>query len=276
MAAAQAQTKADHDALIEASRAQLEADLDAACDRYQNDYIQPKEDAFNAYVAAQTAAWNNTVADKTAIVMGAINDAEDFIANASAQKRADLAKRAKEIKWAISSIFEYRWKEKLSDKLDAAVAAMNAICDAREAMFAERVQDARDAWNASVDAETDALNDATAAKDQACDDAQAAQTAAFDQYKVDAWTRFKAWAAAAAEDMDNHIADCEEAWTWILHSYCLIDVDDHQDDFDADDDGDHDYFDHYGQGCGHGHYYGITAKDKNVDIASHDAVLAYG
>lgn len=100
MADAQAQTKADHDAIIEASRAQLQADLDAATAKYQNDYIDVKEANFNAFVAAQNATWAQIVADRTATVTAAIDAAEDFIADASAQKRADLAERAKELSWA--------------------------------------------------------------------------------------------------------------------------------------------------------------------------------
>lgn len=80
-----------------------------------------------------------------------------------------MAYRAKEIKWHISSIFEYNWKLEITALLEAAVEAMNATCDAREAMFAERVQAARNAWNASVASETEALNAHTAVKDAECD-----------------------------------------------------------------------------------------------------------
>jgi hypothetical protein len=80
-----------------------------------------------------------------------------------------MAERAKEIKWHISSIFEYNWKNELTDLLEAAVAAMSATCDAREAMFAERIQAARDAWDASVASETAALEAHTAVKDAECD-----------------------------------------------------------------------------------------------------------
>ena len=129
--------------------------------------------------------------------MGAINDAEAFIAEQSAAKRAALAARAKEIKWAISSVYEALWKKKLEGLLEEAVAAMNETCDQREAMFAERIQAARDAWNASVEAESASLAAHTAVKDAECDEAQAEQTAIFAQYVEDALARFDAWAEAA-------------------------------------------------------------------------------
>jgi hypothetical protein len=203
--------------------------------------------------------------------MGAINDAEAFIAAASAQKREDLAKRAKEIRWHITSLFEYRWKHKLGARLDIAVNEMNDICDQREAMFAARVQAARDAWTSCVAAETDALDAHTAQKDQDCDDAQAEQTGIFNQYVADALARFDAWAAAVAEDMDNHIADCEDAWQWILKSYCLVkNPYSHKDER-------HYLDEHFGHGCGHGYgYHNIHRKDKSVPIEEHGDILSYG
>lgn len=212
MAEAQTQTKAEHDALIAESLAVLQQSLADATVKYDTDYIQVKEANFNAFVAAQNETWAQIVADRTATVMGAINDAEAFIAEQSAAKREALAARAKEIKWAISSVYEALWKKKLEALLEEAVAAMNATCDQREAMFAERIQAARDAWNASVETESASLAAHTAVKDAECDDAQAEQTAIFAQYVVDALARFDAWAEAAAADMDAHIADCEEAW----------------------------------------------------------------
>jgi len=61
--------------------------------------------------------------------------------------------------------------------------------------------------------------------------------------------------------MDAHIAHCEEAWQWILKSYCLAEEHDSKDDDEE----------HYGHGCGYG--YGF---DKSVPIEEHDDVLKYG
>lgn len=66
--------------------------------------------------------------------------------------------------------------------------------------------------------------------------------------------------------MDAFIAECEEAWQWILKSYCLQGA--------GHKDGD---ANHYGHGCGYGHGYGHHGHhDKSVPIEEHDDVLAYG
>jgi hypothetical protein len=157
----------------------LDADLAAATLKYQTDYIEVKEANFNAFVAAQNAAWAQTVTDRTATVTSAIDAAEAAIAEASAAKREAIAHRNKEIRWAITAVYEYHLQHKLTEALDAAVAAMNATCDSREAGFAARIAAARAAWAETVTDETQSLADFTAARDEDCDEAQSEQTALF-------------------------------------------------------------------------------------------------
>ena len=96
-----------------------------------------------AFVANQNAEWHAFVANSTAAVAAAIDDAEATISQAAADKREAIAARDKEIRWAITSVYEYDWQHKLTKALDEARAEADAACDEREASLAERIAAAR-------------------------------------------------------------------------------------------------------------------------------------
>jgi hypothetical protein len=258
MATAVDAAKAEHDALLEASYTELKNDLEAATAKYASDYIAEKEANFNAYVESKRELVIQLVADRTATVNAAIDAAEATIAELSAAKRDAMAARDKEIRWAITAVYEYHWQHKLIEALDAAVASMNATCDERELGFAASIAAARAAWSTTVETERASLDDFRIARDAECDAAQIDQTALFAAYVEGAKVRHAAWAAAESAALDAFIAECDEAWQWILKSYCLHDA------------GHHDTSDyaHYGHGCSHGQVY-----DKTVPIEEHDDVL---
>jgi hypothetical protein len=261
MATAVENTKAEHDALLEASYTELNASLDAATAKYQSDYIAEKEANFNAYVADMNARGNEIVATRTATVNAAIDAAEATIAELSQAKRDAMAARDKEIRWAVTAVYEYHWQHKLIEALDAAVASMSATCDERELGFAASIAAARSAWSTTVDTERASLVEFTAARDGECDAAQVEQTALFADYVEGAKARHAAWAEAESAAIDAFIAECDEAWQWILKSYCLHDAGHH----DSSD------YAHFGHGCGTA--YGHKHHDKSVPIEEHDAVL---
>ena len=202
---------------------------------------------------------NEIIAARTATVNAAIDSAEATIAELSQAKRDAMAARDKEIRWAITAVYEYHWQHKLIEALDAAVASMDATCDERELGFAARVAAARSAWSTTVDTERADLVQFTAARDAECDAAQVEQTALFADYVESAKVRQAAWAEGESAALDAFIAECDEAWQWILKSYCLHDAGHDSSDYA-----------HFGHGCGP---YGDKRHDKSVPIEEHDAVL---
>jgi hypothetical protein len=109
-------------------------------------------------------------------------------------------------------VYEYHWQHKLIEDLDAAVATMSEICDARELEFADRITDARAAWGVSIDNESDALDEFTDARDADCDAAQVTQTTLLSEYTESSKARFSEWADGERTALEEFIADCDEAW----------------------------------------------------------------
>ena len=69
------------------------------------------------------AKWAQTLADRTATVMGAVAAARDAIAEANRVKIAALDEEEKTIRWAITSIWNYDTQHALNEALTAARAA---------------------------------------------------------------------------------------------------------------------------------------------------------
>ena len=96
-------------------------------------------------------------------------------------------------------------------------------------------------------------------KKEECENELTNQSNLLDSYISDAELRFDTWAVSEAEQIDEWIAQCEEAWQWILKSYCL------DDEYEND-----------GHGCGYG--YGNTHEhfEKNAPINDHATILSAG
>ena len=260
MAAAQLQTKADHDAILVSSKEKFYSDIEQLQAEYKTDTIDVKEANFNAHVATLRESWLSTVTTRTEAVNQAINTAETAFAQAADIKREELEKRSKEIQWAISAIYHYQVQHNLQEALDEAVANLSAICDEKEADFASKITWAKETWAYSVEAATDELDAHIDIKDQECDTAQSLQIAILSAHVEAATERFEEWASNEADLMDASITECDEAWHSILKSYCL----------DPENESPH-----YGHGCGYGR--GADAHyDESVPIEEHDAVLSYG
>ena len=57
---------------------------------------------------------------------------ENIIAQASKVKRDAITKSDKEIRWAITAVYELHWQHELMEALDEARYAMEKTCDERE------------------------------------------------------------------------------------------------------------------------------------------------
>ena len=126
-----------------------------------------------------------------------------------------------EIRWHITSIYNYDVQHELNEALTAAVTAQTDLLNQRSASFANYLEDVSDAWNQTVSTEEQSLNANTSAATTMFDNAKAANTTTLNAWKGEQQSRFQAWAADERAAVAHWAADCEEAWEWILMSYCI-------------------------------------------------------
>ena len=107
---------------MEAAQAVARADWDVA--------LGVKWDAMQANIDAMNAKWAQTKADRTATLFAAVADARQRIAEDNRIKVAALDAEEKEIRWAITSIWNYDTQHALNEALTAAREARDAECAA--------------------------------------------------------------------------------------------------------------------------------------------------
>ena len=84
-----------------------------------------------AAIEAQYAAWTVNIEARNDTMASAAAAARQAIADAKATMVKALDSSEKEIRWAITSIYNYDYQDALNRGLDDARAAMDVICDAR-------------------------------------------------------------------------------------------------------------------------------------------------
>ena len=162
MVDAQALIFEQNEARISASRTELEATQAAAWENFQT-ALDTKNAALVAAIEAQYAAWTVNIEARNDTMASAAAAARQAIADAKATMVKALDSSEKEIRWAITSIYNYDYQDALNRGLDDARAAMDVICDARIDALEAQVVAVEDAWaagsssnTASVVANTDA------------------------------------------------------------------------------------------------------------------------
>jgi len=255
---------AQNEARIGASQEGLNAVQAEAWEQYSAFSAARWADWRNA-VDTQNATWAQIVADRTATVEQGIADAAAAIDAALATKIAEFDRMEKEIRWHITSIYNYDVQHELNEGLTAARAAQDALCAERQAAWAAYLADVQSTWDACVVLESDSLDANTVAATATLEEGKAAQLALFEQFKADQQERFAAWAADERAAIAQFVADCQEAWEWILVSYCLR----HGGEGDVQG---------AGHGCtwGNGAGYGNAGYLKGVAVEAHDDILSYG
>ena len=83
-----------------------------------------------ANIDTMNAKWAQTKADRTATFFAAVADARARIAEANRVKVAALDAEEKEVRWAITSIWNYDSQHALNEALTAAREARDAECAA--------------------------------------------------------------------------------------------------------------------------------------------------
>ena len=116
------------------SGAEMTAELDQACSDFQVQ-LDSKWASMTANVEAQQASWAATLESRTATVYQALADARQAIFEAYVRKVEALDAEEKEIRWAITSIWNYDRQHALNEALTAAREAADAVCDELRAGF---------------------------------------------------------------------------------------------------------------------------------------------
>ena len=264
MTAAQELIVEQNEARIAASQEGLDSVQAEAWDQYSA-FSDARWAEWEAAVATQNETWAQVVADRTATVEQGIADAAAAIQEALDTKIAEFDRMEKEIRWHITSIYNYDVQHELNEGLTAARAAQDALCAERQAAWGAYLEEVQATWDACVDAENASNAANSAAATATLEEGKAAQLALFDQFKADQQDRFAAWAADERAAIAQFVADCQEAWEWILVSYCLR----HGGEGDVQG---------AGHGCtwGSGAGYGNAGYLKGVAVEAHDDILSYG
>ena len=224
-----------------------------------------KWDTMQSNIDTMNAKWAQTKEDRNATLMAAVADARQRIAEANAVKQAALDAEEKEIRWAVTSIWNYDTQHALNEALTAARAEREAECAALNRVLEADLEAILAAWAASLVAEQQSLDANTDAALATCDLAKASQTALLTEWKRQQMIAYGKWEAAENQIVADHIAASREAWTWIQVSYCLK----HGQAGDVT---------QVGHGCswGEGAGAGNAGYKKGVAIENHMGALTYG
>ena len=198
----------------------MTAELDQACSDFQ-DQLDSKWASMTANVEAQQASWAATLESRTATVYQALADARQAIFEAYVRKVEALDAEEKEIRWAITSIWNYDRQHALNEALTAAREAADAVCDELRAGFEAQLDELRQMWDNWTVVQTADLDSNTEKALQDCDDAKVAQTAKLDQFKDDMRAEYAAWEEKENSEFAAFMAASREAWMAIQVSYCL-------------------------------------------------------
>ena len=240
---------------------------------------QIQEETWAEWTAAQDAKWaamTETIAAlnvakvaaveaRTATFQKALADARGAIAAAQAAKSEALDHQEEELRWAITAVYNYDVQHALNEALTAAATAQEAACVDRNAALEIKLQQIEAAWATTVEAECATYEANTAEESARCEAVKIAQSDLLTSFKHAQRVRFAAWAQGEREALAAFVAECDEAWQWILESYCLR----HGTEGDVTSAG---YGCSYGQGSG----FGNGGFRKGIAVEEHDAILSYG
>ena len=94
-----------------------------------------------------------------------------------------LDESEKEIRWAITSVYNYDTQDALNVALTEARAEMDAICDARIESLRKTLADVRSTWELCVERESNDLVANTEEELARCEAAKASNTAMLETFK---------------------------------------------------------------------------------------------
>ena len=168
MEATWAATEASHVARMAAARAEMESEWDQAWADLTVK-MEEKWAAMTANITAQDAKWAETLKTRTAIVYQGVADARAAIAAAYDAKVAALDAEEKEIRWAITSVWNYDRQHALNEALTEARRVADETCAGYRAVFEADLEQVLADWKAFVVVQQADLDANTAAAVAACE-----------------------------------------------------------------------------------------------------------
>ena len=131
--------------------------------------MEEKWAAMTTNIAAQDAKWAETLKTRTANVYQAVADARAAIAAAYDAKVAALDAEEKEIRWAITSVWNYDRQHALNEALTEARRVADETCAGYRAVFEADLEQVLADWKAFVVVQQADLDANTAAAVAACE-----------------------------------------------------------------------------------------------------------
>ena len=252
-AARMAQARADFDVVQATALAEF------------NEAVAVKQAAMELNVENMNTAWAFTLKTRTETVYQALADARAKIAEANRVKIEALDAEEKEVRWAITSIWNYDTQNALNEALTAARAERDAECAALNAALEVELVRIEDEWNAWKVQEQASLDANRVAAVATCNQAQEDNIRLFAEFQAAQLAGYLVWEAAENKIVADHIAASQEAWEWIKVSYCLK----HGENGDVTNVG-------YGCSWGAGAGAGNAGYKKGIAIENHMEALTYG
>ena len=134
-------------------------------------------------IKSQNSKWAITVEMRNGVMAAAVDAARQTILDAKIAFLDALDAREKEIRWAITSIYNYDYQHDLNEGLTAARAALDTACEARIEDLASQIVDVEAAWASHTTSETASLNANTEEEVKRCEDTKQEQRDIFEAFK---------------------------------------------------------------------------------------------
>ena len=177
--------------------------------------------AMTAEIKSQTDAWEVTKATRTETMRKAIEAARKKIAEAEIVKLDALDAEEKEVRWAITSIYNYDEQDSLNKALTAAREEANAECKRMTDQLNADLEQVGKDWSDSLKSESDAIDANTAAAVKQCEDAKKDNKDALDAFIEQQNAGYDDFESGEDATVADFLAQARAAWDDILVSYCL-------------------------------------------------------
>ena len=264
MEAVWARMEAQRAARMAAALADFQSVQAVALGEFQ-DAVAVKQAAMEENVRVMNLTWAAILEARQATVAAALADARAKIAEANRVKVEALDAEEKEVRWAITAVWNYDVQHALNEALTAARAERDQECADLNAALEAALRQIEADWEAWKVQEQASLDANTLAQETRCADAQARETALFATFQEEQRAAYAVWEAAENQIVADHIAASREAWEWIQVSYCLR----HGEAGDVTAVG-------FGCSWGTGAGAGNAGYKKGVAIEAHMEALTYG
>lgn len=126
--------------------------------------------------------------------MEAIEKCKEKIGGANTDETDTMDSKEKELRWAITSIYNYETQDRLNKALTKARGEMNDMSGGRMGSLMATLDDVQATWEQCVIKETDAIKVNTEEEAKKCYEANVSNSEILDYFKEDQTVRFYEWA----------------------------------------------------------------------------------